>query len=121
MPRPSRNAPSPQILLRRATGCCSVADLGCVDGSGAYATQDGDSDMKRSVVMTAYQTPEGAPTCAVDFPSGQVCKFMRSRKFGLVDFCSCTGGDIHRANGDGYTLVQDECPVWGEGSSEAAE
>lgn len=76
----------------------------------------------RTATFQEYTTPEGAPTCATNFDCGHVCNFLRSRKFGLVDYCGFTGGDLHRSNGgDGWLMIQDGCPIWGEGSIAVAE
>ena len=76
----------------------------------------------RKATFQEYTTPDGAPTCATNFDCGHVCKFLRTRKFGLVDYCGFTGGDLHRGNGgEGWLMIQDGCPIWGEGSSTVVE
>lgn len=70
---------------------------------------------QRTITVTAYRTPDGKPTCAADYVSGEVCRFATSRRVGQVEVCGFVGCDIRRADqGYGYTIPVDGCPVWAE-------
>jgi hypothetical protein len=64
-----------------------------------------------SINIERFRTPEGFPTCARDFESGQVCKFLTSQKFGFVDVCFFTGAELVRVN-DAYLAPCNDCVVW---------
>ena len=70
------------------------------------------TDEVKMIPVTAYRTPEGAPTCARDFGDGRVCKFFTTRKFGTVDCCAYLGRDLERENGNGWLNPLPDCPVW---------
>lgn len=70
---------------------------------------------KRMIAVTAYRTPDGKPTCATNFDTGEICQFVKTRKFGLVEVCTVRGRDIHRDDGGrGYLVPAAGCPVWAE-------
>ncbi len=78
----------------------------------------------KAVGIVAYRDDCGDPTCATDFQAGEVCQFMTTRKFGLVEVCAATGRDLLRgppgvsmhdrvADPAGHYLRPDnECPIW---------
>lgn len=68
----------------------------------------------KTIKIEAFRTPSGRPTCAVDVPAGKVCRFLGTRRFGLVDFCMLGAQvDLDRGlEGEGYTIPHDECEVW---------
>lgn len=70
--------------------------------------------MKRTVAFTIYKTPFGNPTCALDFESGEICEFLRTKWFGTVDVCACNPDEsLHRdREGLGYTVPHADCPIW---------
>jgi hypothetical protein len=74
---------------------------------------------KRWVPIMAYRTPDGTPTCAVDFDAGEVCVMLRSTRWGLADVCALdvdkgrkTNGLQRDAGGTGYLIPCDGCIVW---------
>lgn len=68
---------------------------------------------KRMIAVTAYRTPDGSPACATDFSAGNVCQFLTTRKFGLVEVCMVCRLDIQRDDGGvGHLVPVDGCPVW---------
>lgn len=73
--------------------------------------------MKREVTFEAYQTPEGKPTCALNFSTSEVCEFLRTKKFGTFDFCACDIDErlLERDHDSlGYTTPFKHCPIWKE-------
>ena len=68
----------------------------------------------RTIAVAAYRTPEGKPTCSIDWPAGMVCRFMGTRVLGQVAWCFATYADIEREGGDGYLLPSHDCPIWSE-------
>lgn len=71
---------------------------------------------KRMIAVTAYRTPGGEPTCATNFDTGEVCQFLTTRQFGLVEVCAVFGEDIKRTHSGkkylGYLTPVNCCPVW---------
>jgi hypothetical protein len=75
---------------------------------------------KFNLHILRYMDGDGLPTCAADFPSGRVCIFYATQRFGCNETCwfaEKTGKHWHvlrrRKNGEG-TLIPDDtfCPVW---------
>jgi hypothetical protein len=66
------------------------------------------------VPVTAYKR-DGVPTCAVDFEKGDVCKFLRLKKFGTVEVCGFNEAKLWRRGEDGLgNIIPDKhCPLWG--------
>ena len=59
----------------------------------------------KSVSIAAYyveiKSDEGnflIRTCAESFPEGKVCKFLTTRKLGLVDVCCINNKDVDRGD-----------------------
>ena len=75
---------------------------------------------QRTITITAYRTPDGRPTCAVDFEAGEVCSLLQSTRWGLADVCALqpdygrNTALLHRSHGGtGYLVPCAECIVWG--------
>jgi hypothetical protein len=66
----------------------------------------------RNIEIKAYRNEKGEKTCATDFTKGEVCKFLRMYKFGLVPMCSITGNDLERIGGKAHLIPDDNCLVW---------
>ena len=67
--------------------------------------------------VKTYFTPDGEPTCAIDFNSGQVCKFLILEKFGMAEVCLFNLGVWLDRRGDrktGYLIPGDRCPIGGK-------
>jgi hypothetical protein len=69
--------------------------------------------------VTAYRDSKGNPCCAGDFPTGEVCPFYRTQRYGCHE--TCVFGDAEgkymkglkrRENGDGSLIPLDNCPIW---------
>lgn len=41
-----------------------------------------------AITVKRYKTPDGKPTCARDFSTGEVCEFLLSKHFGTRFLCS---------------------------------
>jgi hypothetical protein len=68
----------------------------------------------RTIEVLAYRDDDGNPTCCTDWGNAR-CRFVSTRKFGLVEVCSVTGHDLQRGPADIHLLrPHDGCPVWGE-------
>jgi len=76
---------------------------------------------QRTITITAYQTPNGKPTCASDFSAGKVCQFLNTKRFGSIEMCGMTGNTaIDRWDGGyGYTIPVHGCPVWSQEDQDA--
>jgi hypothetical protein len=75
------------------------------------------------IEIIRYKTPEGEPTCAFDWPTGEVCVFLQTYKFGLAKTCFFIPGERRKTTltrgisdagkvGEGYLIPFDGCPVW---------
>ena len=71
---------------------------------------------QRTITITAYRTPEGAPTCAVNFDAGEVCKLLQTTRYGMTEVCALQTGrrvGLDRGmGGNGYLIPCAECIVW---------
>jgi len=56
----------------------------------------------KTLEIPLYYTPEGQPTCAVDFQNGEVCKFYRYGSYGFKDVCSWTNEVLKRRHVEGH-------------------
>jgi hypothetical protein len=70
----------------------------------------------KTLEIPIFETPEGAPTCARNFNTGEFCMFLRSQRFGLDDVCVITQSKIFRADSPkgpemGYLIPCSECPL----------
>ena len=75
----------------------------------------------KTIEIAVFRDPDGHPTCR---SQEGACPMMGARKFGVVEVCMFTGGDIHRRpHGadkrdivrnpeDHYLRPVDGCPVW---------
>ena len=89
-----------------------------VEGPGGLCTKE-----MRTFEIEAFRDSNGAPACCVDWDTAR-CKFIVTRKFGLVDVCSATGLDLAYRPADSlpnkrrenYSLLRpvEGCPVWGK-------
>ena len=88
------------------------------DGPGGLCTKE-----IRTFEVEAYRDSNGAPACCVDWDTAR-CRFIVTRKFGLVDVCSATGIELERLPADdvpnavlkNHSLLRpvEGCPVWGK-------
>ena len=88
------------------------------DGPGGLCTKE-----IRKTPVEAYRDSKGSPACCVDWDTAR-CKFIATRKFGLVEVCSATGLDLAYRPADSlpnkrrenYSLLRpvEGCPVWGK-------
>lgn len=69
--------------------------------------------MLKTISLNAYKTPEGSPTCAENFQTGRICKFLRFARFGTETLCEWTDNRIILGE-NGYTLPDKHCPLWSE-------
>ena len=75
---------------------------------------------KKTIKIQAYQTPDGKPTCSVDFLGGQFCQFIMKRRFGTEYVCGALSENLDSyfdpSLGD-YTYLKPgkACPVWKDG------
>jgi len=78
-------------------------------------------DETKSIDITVYRDSKGNPTCAKDFPTGQICRFYRTQRFGCHETCVFADDSgkflksmIRRGKGDGSLVPLDNCPLWDE-------
>jgi hypothetical protein len=65
------------------------------------------------IKVQRYKTPGGAPTCCLDHPAGETCRFLGFRNLGTVDVCMATGADLFRSRKERYTIPPEiGCVVW---------
>lgn len=74
---------------------------------------------KIRIEVKAYRDSKGNRTCAKDFPTGRVCVFYRTQRFGCHETCvfaeesgKYSAGMNRRDNGDGSLIPLDNCPIW---------
>lgn len=73
--------------------------------------------MTANIAVEIYHAPDGSPTCAADMSNGQVCRFLRARRFGTIEECSLVlnhdlGNTLLHRNGDeGHLIPCDGCPL----------
>lgn len=81
------------------------------------------SEEKVSIGFTRYRTPDGEPTCALDFRAGIACPYFRvAGMFGQRETClfAPEGKILFRGGTDslGYLIPGDWCPLWTEADNE---
>lgn len=71
------------------------------------------------ITITRYRDPDGYPTCAKDFTTGEVCVFYGSYSFGCRETCWFADQTARkwqplnrRKRGQGSLIPHDKCPVW---------
>lgn len=68
-----------------------------------------------TIPITRYRDEDGHPTCAANFTKGRFCRFLLTRKLGLVEVCGLSGKDLPRREEGAMSLKPvDECPVWAD-------
>jgi hypothetical protein len=75
--------------------------------------------MKKKIEVEIYVDKQGAPTCASNFETGEVCIFYRTTKFGAIETCSFADNSGRYAsplerknNGEGSLIPGKFCKVW---------
>jgi hypothetical protein len=64
------------------------------------------------IKVTRYRDPEGNPTCCANVQTGEVCRFLGSRRMGAIDVCMLSEHrDLFPSSG-GFQSPDDECLVW---------
>lgn len=75
------------------------------------------SSERRAIHIMGYRTPDGFPTCAIDFPGGKVCPYLRLTRLGTQEVCGVTLDNLRRTDEDkGWLIPCQGCPVWGSDS-----
>jgi len=64
--------------------------------------------------VKVYFNPTGAHTCAANFPKGEVCSYLRVRKFGTEEFCAAVEQTLFRYSEMGYLKPDKDCPIAAE-------
>jgi hypothetical protein len=66
------------------------------------------------IEFVRYRTPDGLPTCALDFNAGYVCPFIATIGMcGKSEVCLYTNRHLFRSeDGKGYLQPADSCPIW---------
>jgi hypothetical protein len=62
-----------------------------------------------TITVTRYFTPEGKATCACNFDTGEVCRFLGARNFGFEDVCMLNGERIRKDGPTGFTIPHKDC------------
>lgn len=69
-----------------------------------------------SVQFVRYRDPEGRPTCARNFETGDVCTFFRvGGAFGKLELCAMAQEQRLEHRGDdpcGWLIPHDKCLLW---------
>jgi len=75
--------------------------------------------------VVRYRTPDGEPTCAVDFEAGEVCGYFRTQRMGVHETCLFAPEDykgfgerLLRQGGSlpcGYLVPGSWCPLFAAG------
>lgn len=75
----------------------------------------------RYLAVRAYRDSQGNPCCAASFEDGRVCRFYRTRNFGVSEECSAVVDELsrchrleRRGDGTGTLIPAPGCPVWEE-------
>ena len=69
-----------------------------------------------TVRFERYRSPKGEPTCAADAKMGEVCRLLRSQRYGSQDVCAMdTSGAVleRRGDGMGFLVPGERCILWG--------
>lgn len=81
----------------------------------------------KTLEITAYRDQWGNPCCAGDFPSGEVCTFYRTKKFGTYETCVFGATEMgnmkvlaRRGDGEGTLIPLFNCPLWHKENLEKA-
>lgn len=72
------------------------------------------------ITVTRYRDNEGNPTCALNFATGEVCRFMRTQRYGCNETCvfapelysGYTACMERRSNGNGRLIPGEWCPLF---------
>lgn len=78
----------------------------------------------KNIKIQVYRDSENNPICAKNFETGEICKFLGARHFGLQSVCMITGEDIHYQKFDenrfptGYLSPLESCIIWNEEETE---
>lgn len=74
---------------------------------------------KITIEFERYIDQNGLPTCACDFPTGEVCKFYRTQRFGCHETCLFASensygiySSLKRRNNNGTLIPGDWCPLF---------
>ena len=71
------------------------------------------TEILKTIEIKAYETSQGKPTCALNFNTGQFCKFLGTTKMGFSDICMLSGKEISREDYyTGWFQPNDGCIVW---------
>lgn len=68
--------------------------------------------------VTRYTDPDGNPTCAASFKTGEVCQFYRTQRLGTHETClfAPESKGVHekteRRGNKGSLIPQATCPLW---------
>ncbi len=66
----------------------------------------------KAILVQRFRSPDGAPTCCADLPTGKVCQFLGVRKFGTLDVCMLgEQRDLARRTND-FQRPDVRCEVW---------
>ena len=97
------------------------------DNVACYCPIHGQGEELKSeqhkIEITRYRTPAGDPTCAADWPTGEICIFLQTYKFGCAETCFFLPDERRKTIlsrgisntgkiGEGYLMPFDGCPVW---------
>lgn len=69
----------------------------------------------KTIKVQAFTDKNGLPTCAIDFGTGEVCKFYRTTRFGCTETCVFIDNNYNlnrRDKGEGSLIPCKECPLW---------
>lgn len=67
----------------------------------------------KMIEVQVYYTPDGAPTCAKNFETGEVCRFLVNLKMGFNHKCQTSDLRIERGGDDvlGYLEPHKNCEI----------
>ncbi len=69
------------------------------------------------IPVIRYRDSQGNPTCAKNFPNGEICEFYRTSNFGTNESCGYCEVKLFRREFDGKPdmgslIPTPDCPVW---------
>jgi hypothetical protein len=61
---------------------------------------------KKMIEVKVYFTPSGAPTCAKNWETGEVCRFLVNHKMGFEHKCQSSDLLLNRGGDDGLGYLE---------------
>ena len=78
------------------------------------ATKPSETHGQKTLTFRTFQTPDGKPTCIKNLATGELCRFVETRRLGTVTVCTALARLIDLDEYDdcaGYLKPCDRCPL----------